>query len=146
MTIAQILKMKGVHAPTVSPDERIADVIAALETEDVGALVVSANGQRIDGIISERDVVRGLSRCGADVLKHGVRDHMTSEVVTCTADDRISGVMALMDDRKIRHIPVVDAKGLLAGIISIRDIIKLRLDEVQDEADAMRSYISGGSS
>jgi len=146
LTISKILEFKGLHAPTVLPNARIADVIAALEAEDVGALVVSTDDLHIDGIISERDVVRGLQRFGADVLEHSVRDLMTAEVVTCTADDRISGVMALMDDRKIRHIPVVDDDQKLTGIISIRDIVKLRLDEVQDEADAMRSYISGGSS
>lgn len=138
--------MKGAHAPTVSPEERIAEVIAALEAEDAGALVVSADGRRIDGIISERDVVRGLRRLGPDVLQQTVRDLMTAEVITCTPDDRVGGVMALMDVRKIRHVPVVNEEGELAGIISSRDIIKLRLDEVQSEADAMRTYISGGSS
>lgn len=142
MNVERILNAKGTHAPTVSPEECIADVIAALESEDVGALVVSADGQRVDGIISERDVVRGLQRFGPGVLEHTVRDLMTSNVITCTADDRVAGVMALMDDRKIRHVPVVD-DGQLAGIVSIRDVIKLRLDEVQAEADAMRAYIAG---
>jgi CBS domain-containing protein len=142
MTVERILKAKGSHTPTVVPDARIADVITALEAEDVGALVVSADGQRIDGIISERDVVRGLQRFGPEVLNHSVCDLMSSDVVTCMADDRIAGVMAVMDDRKIRHLPVVD-DGKLAGVVSIRDIIKHRLDEVQAEADAMRSYIAG---
>lgn len=142
MTVKRILKEKGSHTPTVAPEAQIADVIAALEAEGVGALVVSADGQRIDGIISERDVVRGLKSFGPEVLRRTVSDLMTADVVTCTADDRVAGVMALMDDRNIRHVPVVDG-GTLAGIVSIRDIIKLRLDEVQAEADAMREYIGG---
>jgi CBS domain-containing protein len=104
---------------------------------------VSADGRGVDGIISERDVVRGLQRFGPEVFEHTVRDLMSPDVVTCTADDRVAGVMALMDDRKIRHVPVVD-NGKLAGVISIRDIVKLRLDEVQAEADAMREYIGSG--
>ena len=142
MTVERILKSKGAHAPTVSPEDRIADVIATLETEDVGAVVVSADGRHIDGIISERDVVRGLKRFGSNILDQAVRDLMTADVLTCTASDRVASVMALMDDRRIRHVPVVD-DGNLAGIVSIRDIIKLRLEEVQAEVDAMRDYIAG---
>ena len=143
MTVERILTEKGAHVPTVAPDVTIADLIAELESEDLGALVVSADGQHIVGIISERDVVRGLQRFGAEVLEHRVRDLMSPDVVTCTAGDRVAGVMALMDDRRIRHIPVVD-DGKLIGVVTTRDIIKLRLDEVQSEADAMRAYIGGG--
>lgn len=143
MIVERILKEKGRRVPTVTPDARVADVIDALEANDVGALVVSGDGRQIDGIISERDVVRGLQRFGAKVLDHTVSELMTGEVLTCTADDRIAGVMALMDARRIRHVPVVDSDEL-AGIVSIRDIIKLRLDEVQAEADAMRDYIAHG--
>lgn len=142
MTVNRILEKKGTDVAVVAPDARIADVIDALEAEDVGALVVSADGQNIDGIVSERDVVRGLQNFGPEVLEHTVRELMTHDVVTCTADDLVAGVMALMNDRNIRHVPVVN-DGKLSGIVSIRDIIKLRLDEVQAEADAMRSYIAG---
>lgn len=142
MTVERILRQKGSRAPTVEPDARIAEAVSALESEDVGALVVSADGRRIDGIISERDVVRGLQRFGAKVLDYSVHEIMTADVVTCTAEDRVAGVMALMDDRTIRHVPIVD-NGQLAGIVSMRDIVKLRLDEVQGEADAMRAYIEG---
>jgi CBS domain-containing protein len=145
MTVKKILQEKGSHAGTVNPEALVRDVIAQLESEDVGALVVSSDGEHIDGIVSERDVVRGLQRFGPTMLDHAVRDLMSHDVVTCTAHDRIAGVMALMDDRKIRHVPVLD-DGKLAGIVTIRDIIKLRLNEVQAEADAMREYIAGGSS
>ena len=142
MNVARILKVKGIYVATVAPDAKIADVIEALESEDTGALVVSSDDTNIDGIISERDVVRGLLLLGAEVLSHSVSDLMTTDVVTCNADDHVAGVMAMMSERRIRHIPVVD-DGKLAGIISIGDIVKLRLDEVQAEADAMRLYISG---
>ncbi len=141
MTVKRILNEKGSEVPTVMPEVQVIDVIAALEADDVGALVVSNDGVHIDGIISERDVVRGLQSFGPDVLKHAVRDLMTTEVITCTVHDHVAGIMALMDDRQIRHVPVVDGKKLI-GIVSIRDIIKLRLDEVQTEADAMRQYIA----
>lgn len=142
MTVKRILDGKGWHASTIRPDEKINDVIAALESDDVGALVVSEDGLKIAGIVSERDVVRGLMSFGPSVVDHPVRDLMTLEVTTCTAMDPVSGVMALMDDQNIRHVPVL-SDGILVGIVSIRDIIKLRLDEVQSEADAMRSYITG---
>jgi CBS domain-containing protein len=142
VTVKRILQDKGTHAPTVVPDAIITDVIEGLESEDVGALVVSANGTSIDGIITERDVVRGLQLYGPNVLEHTVRDIMTTDVFVCAADDPVAGVMALMDLQNIRHVPVVD-HGKLSGIVSIRDIIKLRLGEVQSEADAMREYIGG---
>lgn len=143
MTVEKILNQKGTHASVVTPDAKIADVIATLESEEVGALVVSANGRTIDGIISERDIVRGLLQHGPGVLDHFVKDLMTEDVVTCTADDPVAGVMAMMDHHNIRHVPVID-ENVLVGIVSIRDINKLRLDEVQFEANAMREYISYG--
>lgn len=143
MTVEKILNQKGTHASVVAPDTKVADVIATLESEDVGALVVSANGLTIDGIISERDIVRGLLQHGPSVLDHMVRELMTKDVITCTADDPVAGVMAIMDQHNIRHVPVTD-ENVLAGIVSIRDINKLRLDEVQAEANAMREYISSG--
>lgn len=142
MTVERILKEKGRYAATVAPDAKIATVIAALESEDVGALVVSADGQNIDGIISERDVVRGLLGFGPAVLEHEVRDLMTANVITCTPDDRVAFVLAQMDNQKIRHVPIVN-HGKLAGIISILDIVRLKLDEIQSEADAIRDYFVG---
>jgi CBS domain-containing protein len=141
MTVKKILKLKGTYTPTVHPDALVADVISLLEADDVGALVVSSDDERIEGIISERDVVRGLETFGVDVLGHSVSDLMSVDVVTCTAESPVGGVMALMDEKQIRHVPVVE-DGKLAGIVSIRDIIKLRLEEVQNEADAMRAYIA----
>lgn len=141
MTVERILKMKGPHVPTVRPEARISEIVTALGAEDTGALVVSTDGQHIDGIISERDVIRGLGRLGPDALELTARDLMASDVVTCIATDRVASVMAMMDDRRILHIPVVD-EGRFIGIVSLRDINKLRITEVQSEADAMRAYIT----
>lgn len=144
MTVQRILKVKGTHAPTIAPNKIVADVLESLEALDVGAVVVSSNGKDVEGIISERDIVRGLRTFGPSLLNKRVSDVMTRKVTTCKADDRVAGVMTMMDEQNIRHVPVVK-DGQLAGIISIRDIIKLRLSEVQSDADAMRSYIAKGS-
>ncbi len=141
MTVRAILKVKGPAVPTVSSEVIIRDVLQRLEEEDVGALVVTDDGARIRGIISERDIVRGLRMKGDEVLDANVGDLMTTDVVTCKADDKIAAVMAMMLANRIRHVPVVDGVKL-AGFISIRDIIKHRLDEVQADADAMQRYIS----
>jgi len=143
MTVQRILNNKGIAVPTILPDATIVDVIARLEAEDSGALVISSDGKSIEGIISERDVVRGLRQFGTDVMAKKVTELMTEKVFTCSANDRVAGVMAMMDDKKIRHVPVAH-HGNLAGMVSVRDIIKLRLDEVQAEADAMREYIGHG--
>ena len=97
MTVRRILKRKGTYAATVLPDARISEIIEALESEDVGALVVSADGEHVDGIISERDVVRGLQVLGSEILQKPVSEHMTKKVITCSDTDRIVGIMALMD-------------------------------------------------
>ncbi len=141
MVVERILNEKGPHAPVITPMATIAELVEALDKEEVGALVVSNDGKNIEGIISERDVVRGLLRFGQEVLKKSVSDLMTTDVITCTANDRIAGVMALMAEKHIRHVPVID-NGELVGIVGIRDIIQLRLNEVQAEADAIRDYIS----
>ena len=141
MTVEKILLEKGTLTPTIAPDADVAEAIDRLAVEDVGALVVSSDGSGIEGIISERDIVRGLRDYGAKMLGHPIRDLMTPDVFTCAAEDSVSGVMALMDAKRIRHVPVLDDERL-AGIVTIRDIVKLRLDEVQAEADAMREYIA----
>ncbi len=142
MTIRAILKVKGDAVPTVASGVNIREVLQRLEEEDVGALVVTDDGTRIRGIVSERDIVRGLRLTGDDVLDADVEDLMTTDVITCKADDQIAAVMAMMLANRIRHVPVVDG-ARLAGFISVRDIIKQRLDEVQSDADAMQKYISG---
>ena len=144
MTVQRILdSQQGVEAAHISPDAEIAEVLNSLAFKDVGALIVSADGIKVDGIISERDIVRGLQSVGPDLLKKRVRELMTKDVVTCVPEDRAAGIMAVMVSRHLRHVPVLK-DGRFVSMVSIRDLLQLRLDEVRSEADAMRSYISGG--
>lgn len=142
MTVKAILQSKGNCVPTVSSDARIRDVLQRLEDEDVGALVVTDEDANICGIISERDIVRGLRTTGNALLDADVSDLMTTEVVTCKVDDKLAAVMAMMLANRIRHVPVVDG-AKLAGFISIHDIIRRRLDEVHADFEAMEKYFSG---
>ena len=145
MTVQRILdSQQGVERTHVAPDAKIHDVLNSLASRNVGALVVSADGDTVDGIISERDIVRGLQSAGADLLDRPVSEVMTKEVVTCVATDRAAGIMAVMVSKHLRHIPVIEDVKFIS-MISIRDLLQLRLIEVQSEADAMRSYISGGA-
>lgn len=142
MTVRRILERKNRKVTTVPPSTLLTEVLEKLEFEDVGALVVSSNGKAVDGIISERDIVRGLRYFGAEALEQPVCDHMTTDVVTCELHDPVINVTVLMNDNTIRHVPVVDS-GRLIGMISVHDIVKDRLAEVEFDANAMRSYISG---
>lgn len=144
MTVQRILdSQQGVERTYVTPDAIIRDVLNSLAFRNVGALVVSTDGDKVEGIISERDIVRGLQKAGADLLDQPVREVMTEKVVTCVATDRAAGIMAVMVSKHLRHVPVVE-DGRFVSMISIRDLLQLRLTEVQSEADAMRNYIAGG--
>ena len=144
MTVQRILNsQKTPSTAHVVPDVEIGEVLNSLAFQDVGALIVSSDGSTVEGIISERDIVRGLQTDGPELLKKRVRDLMTKEVVTCVAEDRAAGIMAIMVSKHLRHIPVVQ-DGKFVNMVSIRDLLQLRLDEVQSEADAMRSYLAGG--
>lgn len=145
MTVQRLLdSQQGVERTHIAPDARIRDVLNSLAFRNVGALVVSTDGDTVEGIISERDIVRGLQKVGADLLDKPVRELMTQEVFTCVATDRAAGIMAVMVSKHLRHVPVVE-DGKFVSMISIRDLLQLRLTEVQSEADAMRSYIAGGA-
>ncbi len=126
---------------TVGPDATVHDLLAALSEHAVGALVVSTDGQQVDGIVSERDVVRRLHDDGADLLNQTVASIMTSDVHTCGPEDLIDDLMRAMTERRIRHIPVV-VDGQLAGIVSIGDIVKFRMDELETERRQLQDYIS----
>ena len=145
MTVQRILNsQQNITAAYIAPDAVITDVLHSLAFKDVGALVVSSDGSRVEGIISERDIVRSLRTLGPDLLSKRVRDLMTADVITCVPEDRAAGIMALMVSKHVRHLPIVK-DGNLVGMVSIRDLLKLRLDEVQSEAEAMRSYIAGSA-
>lgn len=143
MTVQRIIdSQKHAQRAHVEPDAKISDVLGSLAFTNVGALVVSTDGKKVEGIISERDIVRGLQQIGPDLLNKPVRDLMTKDVVTCVPTDRAAGIMAVMVSKHLRHVPIVEAGGFI-GMVSIRDLLQLRLTEVQSEADAMRSYIAG---
>ncbi len=130
MAVQDILNAKGAYAPTTTSDAPIIEAIDILKFEKVGALVVSTNGETVEGIISERDIVRGLRRFGREIFDLEVADLMTADVVTCTPGSRISQVVVLMAKHGIRHVPVL-RDGKLAGMISIRDILNLRRSELE---------------
>lgn len=142
MSVNSILQTKGFSIPIVQSNSNVRDVLQRLEEEDVGALVVSDDGESLLGIISERDIVRGLRLTGDDVLDADVSEIMTRDVITCNLHDQVALVRTMMVQHRIRHIPVLD-QGKLKGFLSIRDVIQHRLDEVQAEADVMQGYISG---
>ena len=144
MTVQRILDSQQGNEPAhISPDAEIAEALNSLAFENVGALIVSSDGIKVDGIISERDIVRGLQSVGPDLLKKRVRELMTKDVVTCVPEDRAAGIMAVMVSRHLRHVPVLKDDRFVS-MVSIRDLLQLRLDEVRSEADAMRNYIAGG--
>lgn len=143
MTVSRVLSTKtggGVHV--VAPDATVADAVAELGARRIGALVVSSDGRAADGILSERDVVRELGRAGPSVLDRPVADLMTREVETCAPGDRADDVLRRMSAGRFRHMPVVE-DGALVGVISLGDVVKMRLEEVSDERDAVVAMISG---
>lgn len=144
VTVASMLSKKGTDVLTVAPDDPISAAVDVMADNNVGALVVSADGVRVEGILSERDVVRHLQQHGADVLDRSVRSIMTSEVMTCQSDDTSDQLMARMTASRIRHLPVIVDDGL-AGIISIGDVVKYRLEELETAASSLREYITGSS-
>lgn len=141
MNVETMLKRKGADVFTIEPDTSIADAIHLLKEKRVGALVVSEDGQHLAGIISERDIVHHMAEKGAALLDSRVRDLMTHDVRTCEFADTAREVLAVMTDRRIRHLPVVE-NGRLCGLISIGDAVKIRLDEATAEAEALREYIT----
>jgi len=140
MSVASILKTKGTHVQTTRPSTTLYTAVWELRTHGIGALVVSEDGVTALGMLSERDIVRGLTEHGAKLLASPVSELMTSPVITCTPGESITAVMARMTQRRIRHLPVED-HGKLCGIVSIGDVVKYRLDELQLEADVLRESL-----
>ncbi len=143
MNVETILAGKGRDVLTIAPDATIADAVRMLQARRVGAVVVSTDGKAVSGILSERDIVHGLAGHGSALLDQRVDRFMTRDVVTCKGSDTDREVLAQMSERRFRHLPVIE-DGVLAGIVSIGDVVKSRLDGIVSEAEAMRDYISRG--
>lgn len=141
MTVQSILKIKGNDILTVTPSHTLRDVVALLNTHKIGAVIVTGVEQAVLGILSERDIVRALATGSTDVLSETVAQHMTSKVMTCKQTTPISSVMEMMTAGKFRHVPVVEHERLI-GIISIGDVVKKRLADIEAEHDALRQYIA----
>ncbi len=139
MTIAAVLGSKGSNVVTVGADTNVSEAIGLLAEHRIGALPVMA-GDRVEGIISERDVIYCLRDHGADVLNWPVAKVMTTPVITAGADTPVLSAMAQMTQRRIRHLPIVDSEQLV-GIVSIGDLVKHRMERIEAEAEAMRAYI-----
>jgi CBS domain-containing protein len=140
MSVASILKAKGAHVETTRPDAALYTVVWSLKVKGIGAQVVSADGSIVLGLISERDIVRGLTQHGTRLLTLPVSELMTSPAVTCTPGDSIRAVMARMTRYRVRHLPVVEG-GKLCGIVSLGDVVKHRLDELELEANVLRENL-----
>lgn len=141
MNVASLLKVKGSSVATVKPAALIAEVVRILTEKRIGAVVVSSDGHRPQGILSERDIVRSLASHGNGTLDKKVQELMTSHITTCAPEDQLADLMAVMTAKRIRHLPVVEG-GTLVGIISIGDVVKWRVDEIEHEADALRTYVT----
>ena len=142
MLIRQILSAKGREVVSTRPEATIAEVVGLLKAKGIGALVVTDDGGRLSGIISERDIARGLADHGAELMEMRVSQLMSVGVVTCTPQDGLEKLMRAMTDSRVRHLPVLD-EGTLAGIISIGDVVKHRLKELEDESHMLQDYIHG---
>lgn len=143
MFVTQILKSKQTQGVlTIDPSASIADAVAELAARRIGALVVSADGRRAQGILSERDIVRDLARDGAAVMARTVGDLMTRDLKTCAPGDDAEVVLQAMTVGRFRHMPV-EEDGLLIGLISLGDVVKARLSEVSMEKDALEAMITG---
>jgi CBS domain-containing protein len=140
MQISQVLRHKGRDVATVDGGESVRAALELLARHGVGALVVSSDGRRIDGIVSERDVARGLHERGAALLADPVSSVMTADVHTCRPDASVHELARTMTDHRVRHVPVVE-DGVLAGIVSIGDVVKARLDELETERAQLVDYI-----
>ncbi len=142
MRISEVLRNKGAEVVTIEPTATVARLLAVLAEHNVGAVVVFGAGGTLDGIVSERDVVRSLHRTGVALLDRPVSEIMTAIVHTCSPRDRVESLRATMTEHRIRHLPVVD-RGRMVGIVSIGDVVKSAISELQDERRHLEQYLRG---
>jgi CBS domain-containing protein len=142
MKVSNLLATKGHEVSTISQERSVIDAIALLKERGIGALVVTGKTAPLVGIFSERDVVRALAASGEKALKLKVSELMSHDVVTCSESTELNELMTTMTERRIRHVPVVD-DGQLTGLISIGDVVKARLDELENDKKSLLDYVSG---
>lgn len=142
MRISDILRVKGTQVVTITPDTRVRQLLAVLAEHRIGAVIISGDGISVDGIASERDIVRALAKRGAAVMSELVTDIYTPQVYTVTPQTSLDDVMRMMTEHRVRHAPVV-VDGILQGIVSIGDVVKNRIDELETERAALTDYITG---
>jgi CBS domain-containing protein len=140
MHIRNILTHKGFSVVVIDPGAPVTELLRLLRDHNLGAVVVSADGAHVDGIVTERDVVRRLAE-GTEFLSRPVSEIMTSEVHTCTLEDSVSSLMHTMTNERIRHLPVLDHSGQLGGIVSIGDVVKSHITQVEFERDQLEGYV-----
>jgi len=143
MNVAGILRVKGGDIVTVKPDDSLRETVRTLASQNIGAAVVMDEGDRVCGIISERDLVRAIAENGDRALDEAVKSFMTKNVVTCAKEDTVAELMTRMTEGRFRHLPVLE-NDRLVGIISIGDVVKQRIAEQEQEVEAMRGYIASG--
>jgi CBS domain-containing protein len=141
MRISDLLRVKGTKVITVTPDTKVRGLLQVLADEKIGAAVVSADGTSVDGIVSERDVVRAFAQRGAAVMSEPVTEIYTAQVRTVAPETSLDDVMRLMTEHRMRHAPVV-VDGALTGLVSIGDVVKIRIDELETERAALSDYIT----
>lgn len=143
MIVATILRDKGANVVTARPESTISEISKLLHDAKIGAVIVSSDRVRVDGILSERDVVRAIADNGEAALTMSVAEVMTREVVTCAPSDNVAHLMSQMTAGRFRHMPVID-EGALIGIVSIGDVVRVRVEEIENEAEALRTYVTQG--
>ena len=143
MLVSQIIKQKGGTVYTVTPEVSLAEAVRQLSERRVGALVV-LDGERVVGIFSERDVVRVLAEAGEGALGRPVSSAMTEDVISASPTETVDALMARMTDRRVRHLPVIGRDGALCGLVSIGDLVKHKISEIEAEAQTLKNYITAG--
>lgn len=142
MRISEILRRKGVDVVTIAPQATVRELLGVLAAHNVGAAIVSADGTIISGIVSERDIVRRLDTAGARLLTAPVSSIMSAVVHTCAPGDRVETLNAIMTEHRVRHLPVID-NGRMVGIVSIGDVVKSQISELETERDSLVRYLRG---
>jgi len=140
MDVRTILKRKGTEVATASSDSSVVDIARMLREKRIGTIVLM-DGDRLAGIISERDIVRAMADAADMAAARPARDYMTRRMLTCAPDDSTDTLMAMMTEKRVRHLPVLE-DGKLAGIVSIGDVVKQRIEEILFEAEQMKQYIN----